>query len=756
MAKLTGKLTLILLSTTFLTVVTTAVMLGTFSSELEAWSTKHLGSNYLPHILLLFIVTYSLIILLTYKPVRNFVLEKIITKQGNIKVIWSNENIELIREAKAAITKAEPEKALKHLHNLRDTNIEENLITLTNRLAKYRKDNLHGIQSWEENTVTYSQINKDILSLITSIEQNFEEDERDFREIREYLRKRYENRLNQKLAGRQPVNLRRHFSTEGTSKETSFIFKAFGSEEIRDEISNVFQESNGRLLIVGAPGSGKTTLLLQLGLSLLASERGTIPIVLSLVSWQSDPNTYTFETWLEQSLPSELGVTSRYAKSIIQQFSLILLLDGLDELRKEKRQSCLEAIGRYGKDAERQYVITSRIQEYKAIAKDAPVFFQIEVGPLTTDQLEAELEHIGYNQPEALRLLNAIRKDKLLKEAIKTPFYFNTMQLIFAEGKRLSDLNFSSDTLDGRKEEMILSFVASALTGVEEEKYSQKQAKIWLSFLSYQMDRFFQDTFELNDLQYYWWFWSGSQAFVAKLLRSLLFLPLLGLFWGPLIIFLIIFFEIPQDHTLILYIFLPFFFLLFLMLQLPVSGEEGTEIIPYIETVEKKRWSWILFLQNLKSLWRLSLAIVLLPILLNFTFRGLTGLTQGLVLGLLLGLIYSVLFAIFITLNKREYRSKFIKLNSPYQRFYTSLKYLNFSILRHFLLRYQLFRQGLLPLRLVDFLNEMTKRHLMESNGSTWRFRHRLIQDHFTWLWGQMIKEVVSVINQKKKRNLQK
>ncbi|MCB0565793.1 MAG: hypothetical protein KDD01_15585, partial [Phaeodactylibacter sp.] len=43
--------------------------------------------------------------------------------------------------------------------------------------------------------------------------------------------------------------------------------------------------------------------------------------------------------------------------------------------------------------------------------------------------------------------------------------------------------------------------------------------------------------------------------------------------------------------------------------------------------------------------------------------------------------------------------------------------------------------QGLLPLRLVDFLNDMAERHFLETDGATWRFRHRLIQDYFAGMW---------------------
>lgn len=60
---------------------------------------------------------------------------------------------------------------------------------------------------------------------------------------------------------------------------------------------------------------------------------------------------------------------------------------------------------------------------------------------------------------------------------------------------------------------------------------------------------------------------------------------------------------------------------------------------------------------------------------------------------------------------------------------------LHFSILQHFYLRWILYKKGLLPWRLVDFLNEATEHHILESDGGSWRFRHRILQDYFADYW---------------------
>jgi hypothetical protein len=114
------------------------------------------------------------------------------------------------------------------------------------------------------------------------------------------------------------------------------------------------------------------------------------------------------------------------------------------------------------------------------------------------------------------------------------------------------------------------------------------------------------------------------------------------------------------------------------------------------------------------------------------------GLISGLVIGLsglvfwLIGSLVSGLIDIIQTES-----SDFIQIKSPYQRFNASMKVLYFSILQHWHLRYLLYKKGALPLDLVHFLNEMKDRNILESDGATWRFRHRMIQDYFAELWAK-------------------
>ena len=600
----------------------------------------------------------------------------------------TSQNRTVLQEAKATIQQGKPEQALRLLTQFKISSIEESVTLLSARLAKYQRVNLQGIDSNDDNNRTFNRINADILTLIQALEAEIKKSAALEFTIKELLQKRYDKRLNQKLAGRQPVNLRQLVTSEGTSAETSSGFVVYNTDEIRVHIAEIFKDAYGRLLITGVPGAGKTTLLIQLELSLLASEPDKLPVILNLATWKNE--YITLDTWLKEILPTELGVSQKLASDIMAQNELILLFDGFDEIKEKNRETCLEAIGDYGKVASRKFVITSRIEEYKKVAKDAPVYLQIEVGSLTIKQIETELERVGYNQPEAKPLLYAIGQDTILRQAIQVPFYYNTLQLLFASGKKLSDLHFTAETISGRQAEITEQFVSHELGLSLSQGYTKEQAKSWLSFLTFNLNRNDRVVFELVDLQYSWWNkWSKKELFIINFICLNLF---------------------PAIRSVLgLY-----------------------KETPYISTIDSIKWSWSMYFKTVKKNLKIGLFLgLILCLIIAFIVGQKKGLKIGLFDGLIFGSIYGLTICLFFRFNLHFYNVGIIQIDKPYQRFMASMKVLHFSILQHFHLRHLLAKRGLLPFKLVNFLNDMTERNILESDGATWRFRHGLLQDYF-------------------------
>ncbi|HTP10246.1 MAG TPA: NACHT domain-containing protein, partial [Anaerolineae bacterium] len=163
-------------------------------------------------------------------------------------------------------------------------------------------------------------------------------------------------------------------------------------------IMQVFDEANHALLILGEPGSGKTTMLLELARDTIARARQDltqpIPIVFNLSSW-SDPKQSIID-WLVQELRDRYQVPKKISQPWIDNDDLMLLFDGLDEVRAECRESCIKAINDF-RDAHglAQLVVCSRIGDYEALTIQLKLFEAILIQPLTPQQIDQYLERGG-------------------------------------------------------------------------------------------------------------------------------------------------------------------------------------------------------------------------------------------------------------------------------------------------------------------------------------------------------------------------
>ncbi len=656
--------------------------------------------------------------------------EEIDSKNFNLSDTTENRNT--LSQAKKQVSESQLGEALNTLSNLNNVQVDEKIVLLKASLSKLRAENIDGINTYDTERTENNKLAKRILSLITGIETELNETASNLVEIKAYLTERYTKRLEQKFAGRLPINLKMLPSQEGTSTERAETFITLSVDDINIHIANIFRKSNGRLLITGLPGAGKTNILLQLELELLKTEPSTLPVVLNLATWNKKFNS--LNEWFLEILPAELGVSKSYAQTILKQNQLVFLFDGFDEIEENSRTACLDAIGQFGADAKQKFVITSRIEEYKSISKDAPVYAQIQVTSLSFEQIETELEKQAFIQPEAKTLLHAFRTDALLSEVAEVPFYFNTLQLLFAGGKTLSNLHFTSQTIEERQNEIVERFVESELKQIDASEYEPIKAKHWLSFLAFQMTEFDIAVFELADLQYFWWKWSRLQILVIRavtgLVEGFIFVLSLSVF-GGLFGGLINSLDNGSINSFFSGLFLGFFICLSLGFSM-ILVIRLKKILPLIEMRDSVQFSFKYQLESIKKNIYFGIFLGLGSWLFN-------GLSKAILIGPIAILVYGLISGLAVNIMESEV--KIIQINKPYQRFTASAKVLHFSILQHLHLRYLLYRKDLLPFKLVTFLNAMSERHFLETDGATWRFRHKILQDYFAKAWVEENKE---------------
>lgn len=729
--------------------VTVAVIPDIISEEMRAWFHDTFGEGYQGYLLGFFIVG-SVILLFLTTDIGNWLRPGASPKKTEkFNIPPGPSTRQTITQAKTHISQAEPEEALRLLSTFKILALDAEIDLLSSRLVDYHRTKRHGTEAPDQENRTFNRISRDIRDLITVLEKELVAGVENYQTIREYLKKRYNNRLDQKLANRQPVNLRRLVNTEVVPEGMAPAFVTYTSEEISGELLQTFRDARGRLLLVGAPGAGKTTLLLQLVLELLDAEQDFLPVILNLATWSNEH--ITLEAWLKKILAAEMGVSKKYAAEIVWQNRLLPLFDGFDEIPEEDRLSCLEAINRYGEDNTRQYAISSRKQEFKQVNKAVLVHLPIEVCPLTLEQMKTELQRLWENpdKPErgARILLDAIEKDTLLREATQTPFYFNTLQILFNAGLTLTDLKFKAGTLEGRQAEIKERFVEYELKTHVQAAYPSGKAAHWLSFLASRMVERNMVVFELRDLQYDWWIWTRRQLFAQGISGGIIKAWPTGLIGGIFLGFLsvLLFKDFHRFTQSVVYAMVGSL-IGATILGLTISWIRKPINVLFITTKEYSTWSLKDLSQHFKESEIVSTKIGLVLggcIALIFIFS--INIFVGVLLGVIFGVILKYLFwLLFCLMDVIEYNStNYLQINKPYQRFINSSKKLHFSILQHKLLCYQLRKQGLLPPDLVRFLNEMSLRHLLEfdgdpqtgTGGGSWRFRHRIIQEYFVECW---------------------
>nr|WP_322721697.1 NACHT domain-containing protein [Nostoc sp. ChiQUE02]MDZ8234804.1 NACHT domain-containing protein [Nostoc sp. ChiQUE02] len=185
------------------------------------------------------------------------------------------------------------------------------------------------------------------------------------------------------------------------------------------------------LLILGSPGSGKTTTLLELARDLIArAEQDAslpIPVVFNLVSWTNPKQKIA--NWLVQELKTKYQVSKTLAKTWIQEQTLLLLFDGLDEVRADLRNACVQAINQfhqvYGLT---EIVVCSRIKDYKVLSYRLHFQGAIFIQPLTAYQIQKCLCQTG---EELSNLRVAIETDIRLQEMATTPLMLSVMLLAY-------------------------------------------------------------------------------------------------------------------------------------------------------------------------------------------------------------------------------------------------------------------------------------------------------------------------------------
>jgi energy-coupling factor transporter ATP-binding protein EcfA2 len=521
-------------------------------------------------------------------------------------------------------------------------------------------------------------------------------------------------------------------------------------------VSDIFnQMGKGRtLLILGEPGAGKTITLLKLAQELITRTEKDLsqplPVVLNLSSWGNKHQT--FADWLIEELHRTYQIFQALGKVWIEDQQLLLLLDGLDEVRIEQRETCIIAINQFIQEHGLiEIVVTSRIRDYEALSTRLQLQAAICIQSLTFQQVNQYLDRAG-EQLEAIKTL--LQQDTTLQELAKSPLTLNVMTLAY-QGKKLEDLP-NTGSKEERRKHLFDAYIERMFQRRQsQQRYSKVQARRWLIWLAQQMYQKSQTVFLIERIQPTWLSNRGPKIFyqLGVFLFGVIICALIGIVCNLI--------SKSQSINLVYIV----------VISVVLTGSLS---ITKIKPVETLKWSWQEAKKSLKNGLISGLFVGLIvgvcfkltepqPNIIDGLELGLIhGLTGGLILGflgglrgpeietktipnqgirnsvrnaILMGLIGGLVGGFFGALIGLKLlhppHPSWLQLGIVFGLVFGLLFGGGKACLQHFTLRLILYSQNYIPRNYAHFLEYATEHIFLQKVGGSYIFIHRMLLEHF-------------------------
>ena len=547
------------------------------------------------------------------------------------------------------------------------------------------------------------------------------------------------------------------------------------------------------LLVLGAPGAGKTTMLLQLARGLLerAREEGAepIPVIFNLASWTE---TQTLADWLAEQLNQVYYVPKKIAPSWVAEDKMLLLLDGLDEVREDQRPGCVEAINAFRKEhGFTSLAVCSREGEYHALQTKLAFEGAVTIQPLTPAQVDVYISQLGGGMG---MVRQALRRDRELQELASTPLILSIMALAYKD-TGAEDLPGSGTIEDQRKHlfDTYIDRMFERSARSANPPFTKTETLHYLGWLARTMIRHNITAYQVESMQPSW---LGKHQDVRQYLRRAGLIS--GLIFG-LIIGLVVGLVSGLIIGLIMGLLGGLSMGLLGGLIFGLFGGLDNEIV----MVDRLKWSWeeargglilglvVGLVSGLVSgliLWQFSRLLV--ELLVELVGRPVVMPVVGPLFGLAFGLALGLAFVLNIGLSSGQveettYPGQRLKQTFLSGLFTTlmfgllvvlfvgpvavplfglvfglvfgpvagpllglggglilwlagglvyGLEYGYRSLIQHYVLRWLLARQRLLPRRLIPFLEYCVSLIFLRRAGGSYIFVHRLLMEHFAGL----------------------
>ncbi|MFI9006001.1 KGGVGR-motif variant AAA ATPase [Actinosynnema sp. NPDC053489] len=172
------------------------------------------------------------------------------------------------------------------------------------------------------------------------------------------------------------------------------LTRSSGSAE--DLADLLFALRRPAVVVLGAPGSGKSTAMVRLALRLADSRPagGAVPVLLPAASWR--PDVEDLDGWIARHLEETWSFDRHRARELLDARLVVAVVDGLDELPEGPRYAAMSRLA--AADGELPVVVTCRSAEYQELVDGGFVLHGFAVVELRPVALEDAIDYLAATQ----------------------------------------------------------------------------------------------------------------------------------------------------------------------------------------------------------------------------------------------------------------------------------------------------------------------------------------------------------------------
>jgi hypothetical protein len=587
------------------------------------------------------------------------------------------------------------------------------------------------------------------------------------------------------------------------------------------EIADLFDSTGKALLIMGEPGAGKSTLLCDLARAKInCAEQDPaqpIPVIFKLSSW-ANQRTSLIE-WLIRELIDKYKIPEEIARSWVTHDDLLLLLDGLDEIRSdEQRKLCVAAINDFrASRGTAQIAVCTRTLDYSRLDHKLDLSSAVALQSLTPEQIDRYFEQAGTNLSTVRSVLPS---DAILQAAVQTPLMLNVMTQAY-RGLTREELQIEDETVDARQKHIFAAYMQNAfMRQTSDRPYTPADTLHWLTWLAQKMMQQSQSIFLIEQLQPSWLSSPADRerygilvalldgTLIARVIRAAIRFVLLTIVCSVLVNLLLRLISEPSPAAW----YLGALVALANFLNDVIRTTRRALCPQDIRPVEALAWSWRrsarTLLIEILIIWGWTFAMFLLadassiffsngpsaPMTFGtLLFTALITSLAALFIMLMVGLPIGVILGFFSGVSQKTIKTKVVPNQGIRQSarnalriclvfvpvtllasagpwlvvggivptyplllifidsvigLYAALKFGGRAAIRHYALRWIMVRKGLLPWKIVDFLDYGAHLMFMEKRGAGYTFYHPLLMDYFASLDEDQCRMLVASLEQ--------